>query len=63
MKFNSTIAPAAVADSLSTDAMAQDIAVSVGSAQDRFWNMVKKGAEDAALMVEAMWGTVNFLQT
>lgn len=63
MKFTSTFAPAAVAASLSTGAMAQDIAVSVGSAQDDFWNMVKKGAEDAALMVEAMWGTVNFLQT
>ncbi|WP_420326616.1 hypothetical protein [Mameliella sp.] len=63
MKFTTTIAATAVAASLSTGAMAQDIAVSVGSAQDGFWNTVKKGAEDAALMVDDNCGTVNFLQT
>ncbi len=63
MKFTKTIAATAVAALMSTGAMAQDIAVIVGSAQDGFWNMVKKGVDDATLMVEANGGTVNFLQT
>lgn len=63
MRFTTTIAASAVVASLSTGAMAQDIAVIVGSAQDGFWNMVKKGVEDASLMVEANGGSVNFLQT
>ncbi|WP_378949587.1 substrate-binding domain-containing protein [Paracoccus sp. R86501] len=63
MKFTPTIAAGAVVACMSTGAMAQDIAVIVGSAQDGFWNMVKKGVEDAALVVEANGGSVNFLQT
>lgn len=63
MNFTKTIAATAVAAIVSTGAMAQDIAVIVGSAQDGFWNMVKKGVDDATLMVEANGGTVNFLQT
>ncbi|MBL4626561.1 MAG: substrate-binding domain-containing protein [Roseicyclus sp.] len=63
MNFTRTIAIAATAATLSTGAMAQDIAVIVGSAQDGFWNMVRKGVDDATLMVEANGGTVNFLQT
>lgn len=63
MNFSKIIAAAVTAATLSTGAMAQDIAVIVGSAQDGFWNMVKKGVDDATLMVEANGGTVNFLQT
>ena len=63
MKFTKFIAATAVAALTSTGAMAQDIAVIVGSAQDGLSNMVKKGVDDATLMVEANGGTVNFMQT
>ena len=65
MSFLKKIATATVAMMLATGAQAgdKDIAVIVGSAQDGFWNMVKKGVDDARLMVEANGGTVNFMQT
>lgn len=65
MSFIKKIATAAVAAMLASGACAgdKDIAVIVGSAQDGFWNMVKKGVDDARLMVEANGGTVNFMQT
>lgn len=58
-----TIAAGITAALMASGAYAQDIAVIVGSAQDGFWNMVKKGVDDATLMVEANGGTVNFMQT
>lgn len=64
MNFTKRLATTVAAIALTASgAMAQDIAVIVGSAQDGFWNMVKKGVDDATLMVEANGGTVNFLQT
>lgn len=63
MTLNKFLATAATAALMASGAAAQDIAVIVGSAQDGFWNMVKKGVDDATLMVEANGGTVNFLQT
>jgi simple sugar transport system substrate-binding protein len=65
MTFIKKIATAAMAAMLASSAYAgdKDIAVIVGSAQDGFWNMVKKGVDDARLMVEANGGTVNFMQT
>jgi simple sugar transport system substrate-binding protein len=63
MTFTKTIAAAVTATLMASGAYAQDIAVIVGSAQDGFWNMVKKGVDDATLMVEANGGTVNFMQT
>ena len=63
-KFLSALAVSAAL--LSSSAYAEDsidIAVIVGSAQDGFWNMVKKGVDDASLMVKANGGTVNFMQT
>lgn len=63
MTFTKTIAVAMTAALMASGAYAQDIAVIVGSAQDGFWNMVKKGVDDATLMVEANGGTVNFMQT
>lgn len=63
MTFTKTIATAMTAALMASGAYAQDIAVIVGSAQDGFWNMVKKGVDDATLMVEANGGTVNFMQT
>lgn len=63
MTFTKTLAAGMTAALLASGAYAQDIAVIVGSAQDGFWNMVKKGVDDATLMVEANGGTVNFMQT
>lgn len=63
MTFTKTIAVAMTAALMASGAYAQDIAVIVGSSQDGFWNMVKKGVDDATLMVEANGGTVNFMQT
>ena len=44
-------------------AFAADIALVIGSNQDSFWNVVKKGAEDAAMVIEARGGSLNILQT
>ncbi|RCW86774.1 substrate-binding domain-containing protein [Paracoccus lutimaris] len=44
-------------------ASAADIAVIAGSANDAFFNRVKKGVDDAALVVQANGGTVNYLTT
>ncbi|MES2550322.1 MAG: substrate-binding domain-containing protein [Pseudomonadota bacterium] len=63
MTFTKTLAAGMTAALMASGAYAQDIAVIVGSAQDGFWNMVKKGVDDATLMVEANGGTVNFMQT
>ncbi|MFC3325614.1 substrate-binding domain-containing protein [Mesorhizobium cantuariense] len=65
MNFTKKIAAAVMAAMFASSAYAgdKDIAVIVGSAQDGFWNMVKKGVDDAKLMVEANGGTVNFMQT
>lgn len=46
-----------------SSAFAADIALVIGSNQDSFWNVVKKGAEDAAMVIEARGGSLNILQT
>lgn len=48
---------------IATGATAQDIAVIGGSIEDGFWNLIKKGVDDATVMVEANGGTVNYLRT
>ncbi len=63
MKFGKTIVAATVAVMMSTSAMAQNIAVIAGSIEDGFFNLIKKGVDDATLMVEANGGTVNYLRT
>lgn len=63
MKFGKTIAAATVAALMSTSAMAADIAVIAGSIEDGFFNLIKKGVDDATLVVEANGGTVNYLRT
>lgn len=63
MTFTKTFAAVSALAVMSTGAMAQDIAVIGGSAQDGFWNLIKKGVDDATLMVEANGGTVNYLLT
>lgn len=46
---------------IATQASAADIAVIAGSAQDAFFNKIKRGVDDAALVVEANGGTVTYL--
>lgn len=54
------LATAAVTVAASSS-MAANIAVIAGSAQDAFFNIVKKGVDDAALVVKANGGTVTYL--
>lgn len=54
---------ATMASMISSSAMAANIALIIGSQQDAFWNVVKKGAEQAALVVKANGGSLNILQT
>jgi simple sugar transport system substrate-binding protein len=54
---------AVVASMMASAATAADIALVIGSNQDAFWNVVKKGAEDAAVVIEARGGSLNILQT
>ncbi len=42
-------------------AQAADIAVIAGSANDAFFNIIKKGVDDATLVVQANGGTVTYL--
>ncbi|MEZ5535429.1 MAG: substrate-binding domain-containing protein [Thiolinea sp.] len=44
-------------------ASAANIAVIAGSIEDGFFNLVKKGVDDATLVVEANGGKVNYLRT
>lgn len=46
---------------VATQGMAADLAVIAGSAQDAFFNIIKKGVDDAALVVQANGGTVTYL--
>lgn len=62
MNFTKTIATAVTASVMATGAFAQDIAVIAGSIEDGFFNLIKKGVDDATLMVEANGGTVNYLR-
>jgi simple sugar transport system substrate-binding protein len=45
-----------------TAAMSAEIAVIGGSNDDAFWNKIKKGVDDARLVVEANGGSVNYLR-
>ena len=45
-----------------TTALAANIAVVGGSNDDAFWNLIKKGLDDARPAVEANGGTVNYLR-
>ena len=59
-RISASVIAAAV---LATGAASQaaDIAVIAGSAQDSFFNKVKKGVDDAALVVKANGGKVTYL--
>ena len=65
MNFRTTFARAMTTTALlvaGSMAMAADIAVIGGSNDDAFWNIIKKGIDDATHAVEANGGSVNYLR-
>lgn len=62
MKFLKSLCSAAVAATLSTTVLAADIAVVGGKTDDEFFNRIKKGIDDARLVVAKNGGSVNYLQ-
>lgn len=65
MSFMKTFARVLATTALVTGAsavMAAEIAVIGGSNDDAFWNKIKKGIDDARLVVEANGGSVNYLR-
>lgn len=63
MSIKKTLSMAAAATLMSSSAFAVDIAVIAGSLEDAFMNKIKKGVDDATLVVEANGGSVNYLRT
>ncbi len=62
MKISKILATTAVALTTATSLMAADIAVVGGSNDDAFWNLIKKGLDDATPAIEANGGSVNYLR-
>jgi simple sugar transport system substrate-binding protein len=65
MKLNNlakVLATSALVAFAGSAAMAADIAVVGGSNDDAFWNIIKKGIDDATLAVVANGGSVNYLR-
>lgn len=65
MRFMKTFAKVMATTALvgaATSAMAADIAIIGGMNSDQFWNKIKKGVDDARLVVEANGGTVDYLR-
>ena len=61
--FKSALATAVAATVISTGAFAANIAVIAGSVEDAFMDKIKKGVDDATLVVEANGGSVQYLRT
>lgn len=61
--LRSTAVAAVVMTASVATAPAADIAVIAGSIEDGFFNLIKKGVDDATLVVEANGGSVNYLRT
>lgn len=61
LRFRALATTAALA-MLSSVSFAADIAVVGGKTDDEFWNRIKKGVDDARLVVEANGGSVSYLQ-
>lgn len=61
--LKSTAVAAVVMSASVSTAPAADIAVIAGSIEDGFFNLIKKGVDDATLVVEANGGSVNYLRT
>lgn len=63
MRLNTKLMAGAAALAISaTAAGAADIAVVGGKTDDPFWSKIKKGLDDAGLIVEATGGSVSYLQ-
>lgn len=65
MKFTSlfkVVAVAAVMATATSSAWAADIAIIGGMNSDQFWNKIKKGVDDARLVVESNGGSVDYLR-
>lgn len=65
MKFSNlakALATSALVAGVGMAAQAADIAVVGGSNDDAFWNIIKKGIDDATPGVEANGGSVNYLR-
>lgn len=60
--FRKLTAAAAMLAVSATAAMAANIIVVGGKNDDAFWNKIKKGVDDARLVVEANGGTVEYLR-
>lgn len=60
MKVKFALAAAAI---VASNAMAANIAVIAGSEQDGFFNLIKKGVDDATQAVKANGGKVNYMRT
>lgn len=61
-KLTKALATTALVAFAGTASMAADIAVVGGSNDDAFWNIIKKGIDDATPAVEANGGSVNYLR-
>lgn len=61
MRLIKTLLTTAAATAITTTAMAADIAVVGGKTDDPFFAKVKKGVDEAALIVEANGGSVSYL--
>lgn len=61
-KFKGLLASVAVVALSTTGTFAADIAIIGGKADDAFFAKIKKGIDDATLVVEAHGGIVNYLQ-
>ncbi|MCW0001363.1 substrate-binding domain-containing protein [Pararhizobium sp. YC-54] len=62
MAFKRILIAALAATAVVSTASAANIAVIGGKNDDAFWNIIKKGVDDARLVVEANGGTVNYLR-
>lgn len=63
MNLMKTLTRAATITALmTTSVLAADIAIIGGMNSDQFWNKIKKGVDDARLVVEANGGTVDYLR-
>lgn len=60
-RFTAMASTAIAAASIATAGMAADIFVVGGKPDDSFWSIVKRGAEDAGIVVEAQGGSVTWL--
>ena len=61
-RFPAALALSAVLAACAPAAFAANIAVVGGKTDDEFWNRIKKGLDDAALVVQQNGGSVSYLQ-